>query len=261
MPLGIDDAHPIMFPYAVIDGFLAAPEARLEAFAFRAKADGNIFGGPPILFLFVRKGHVILDQLGEELGRRRVLCGQPRGRLRVRLRLFGASGVAGGIGAPHRELERRCLEDVERGGLRVAAIPGVRDQEHEVPVVDLGSLDDLMAAFREISARIAAEAAFERPVEAFERGVVALPPGLDLPLLGDIVICAPVVAAEAAQQGKPHQAHWAHLTVHGTLHLLGYNHVENLEAEEMEALETRILASLNYPCPYEGGVQRERASS
>ena len=88
-----------------------------------------------------------------------------------------------------------------------------------------------------------------------------LPPGLDLPLLGDIVICAPVVAAEAAQQGKPHQAHWAHLTVHGTLHLLGYDHVENLEAEEMEALETRILASLNYPCPYEGGVQRERASS
>jgi probable rRNA maturation factor len=87
-----------------------------------------------------------------------------------------------------------------------------------------------------------------------------LPPGLDLPLLGDIVICAPVVATEAAQQGKPRQAHWAHLTVHGTLHLLGYDHLEDLEAEEMEALETRILASLNYPCPYEGDAQRERAS-
>ncbi len=88
-----------------------------------------------------------------------------------------------------------------------------------------------------------------------------LPTELDLPLLGDIVICAPVVTAEAARQGKPRQAHWAHLTVHGTLHLLGYDHLEHREAEEMEALETRILATLNYPCPYAGDAARERASS
>ena len=77
-----------------------------------------------------------------------------------------------------------------------------------------------------------------------------LPAELELPLLGDIVICAPVVQREADEQHKPTAAHWAHMTVHGTLHLLGYDHIEPSEAEEMEALETRILATLDIPCPY-----------
>ena len=77
-----------------------------------------------------------------------------------------------------------------------------------------------------------------------------LPPDLKLPLIGDMVICAPVVAREAAEQGKPAHAHWAHLTVHGTLHLLGYDHVVKAEAEAMEALETRILAGLGFADPY-----------
>ncbi len=77
-----------------------------------------------------------------------------------------------------------------------------------------------------------------------------LPPGIDLPLLGDIVICAPVVRAEAAEQDKPLAAHWAHMAVHGTLHLLGYDHEHDAEAAAMEALETRILNSLNFDCPY-----------
>ncbi len=77
-----------------------------------------------------------------------------------------------------------------------------------------------------------------------------LPPELELPLLGDIVICVPVVQAEAQQQGKPLAAHWAHMAVHGTLHLLGYDHIEDDEAREMEALETAILAALEFPCPY-----------
>jgi probable rRNA maturation factor len=77
-----------------------------------------------------------------------------------------------------------------------------------------------------------------------------LPPGLALPLIGDIVICAPVVAREAAEQGKPPRDHWAHLTVHGVLHLLGYDHLEEAEAEAMEALETRVLARLGIPDPY-----------
>ncbi|MBN7795723.1 rRNA maturation RNase YbeY [Parahaliea mediterranea] len=84
-----------------------------------------------------------------------------------------------------------------------------------------------------------------------------LPPELGLPLLGDIVICAPVVAAEAAEQHKPPRAHWAHMTVHGTLHLLGYDHIEAAEAAAMEALETRILASLDFPCPYGGDTVKE----
>lgn len=77
-----------------------------------------------------------------------------------------------------------------------------------------------------------------------------LPEGIDLPLLGDIVICAPVVAAEAAAQGKPEKAHWAHLTVHGVLHLLGYDHQHEAEAGVMESLEIRLLESLGFPNPY-----------
>jgi probable rRNA maturation factor len=70
-------------------------------------------------------------------------------------------------------------------------------------------------------------------------------------LLGDLVICAPVVAREAAEQGKPVEAHWAHMLVHGCLHLLGYDHIQEAEAAEMEALETAILADLGYADPYE----------
>ena len=77
-----------------------------------------------------------------------------------------------------------------------------------------------------------------------------LPPGVDLPLLGDLAICAPVVAREAAEQGKRPRDHWAHMTVHGVLHLLGYDHVQDAEAEAMESLETRILAGLGIADPY-----------
>ncbi|MCW8918022.1 MAG: rRNA maturation RNase YbeY [Gammaproteobacteria bacterium] len=76
------------------------------------------------------------------------------------------------------------------------------------------------------------------------------PPGIALPLLGDIVICAAVVAREAAEQGKPLAAHWAHLVIHGTLHLLGYDHIEEGEAEEMEGLEIALLGALGYANPY-----------
>lgn len=70
------------------------------------------------------------------------------------------------------------------------------------------------------------------------------------PLAGDLVLCVPVVVREAAEQGKPLAAHFAHLIVHGMLHLQGYDHEDGDEAEEMEALETRILAELGYPDPY-----------
>ncbi|MBK1726023.1 rRNA maturation RNase YbeY [Halorhodospira neutriphila] len=77
------------------------------------------------------------------------------------------------------------------------------------------------------------------------------PPGIDDPgILGDLVICAAVVAREAAEQGKPERAHWAHMTVHGALHLLGYDHQHDAEAERMEAEERRILAGLGFPDPY-----------
>src|SRR4051794_26642016 len=70
------------------------------------------------------------------------------------------------------------------------------------------------------------------------------------PLEGDIAICAPVVAREAKQQGRPRNAHYAHLTVHGMLHLQGFNHARAPAAKRMETLETRILARLGYADPY-----------
>ena len=77
-----------------------------------------------------------------------------------------------------------------------------------------------------------------------------LPPELELPLLGDLAICAQVVTREAAEQNKSLQAHWAHMLVHGTLHLLDYDHIDDSDAEEMEALETRIITNLGFPAPY-----------
>lgn len=77
-----------------------------------------------------------------------------------------------------------------------------------------------------------------------------LPPGVRLPLLGDIALCAPIVRREACEQGKPLAHHWAHLTVHGVLHLLGHDHVEEAQALRMEGMETRILKRLGIPDPY-----------
>lgn len=69
--------------------------------------------------------------------------------------------------------------------------------------------------------------------------------------LGDLVICAPVVNQEAIQQQKSHIAHWAHITIHGILHLLGYDHIEESDAEIMENLEIKLLHQLGFPNPYE----------
>ncbi|HDR1344773.1 TPA: rRNA maturation RNase YbeY [Pasteurella multocida] len=76
------------------------------------------------------------------------------------------------------------------------------------------------------------------------------PDEVELSLLGDLVICRQVVEKEAEEQGKPLMAHWAHMVVHGCLHLLGYDHIEDAEAEEMEGLETKIMQSLGFDDPY-----------
>lgn len=76
------------------------------------------------------------------------------------------------------------------------------------------------------------------------------PPGIELDLLGDLVICKQVVEQESQQQQKPLQSHWAHMIVHGSLHLLGYDHIEDEEAEIMESLETEIMGELGFEDPY-----------
>jgi probable rRNA maturation factor len=117
------------------------------------------------------------------------------------------------------------------------------------------------AGCRELTVRIVGEAE-SRELNAGWRGkdrptnVLAFPGGgADLPgeahyPLGDLVVCLPVVAREAAEQGKSAAAHWCHMIVHGTLHLAGYDHQTPDEAARMEGLEREILAELGYPDPY-----------
>ena len=78
-----------------------------------------------------------------------------------------------------------------------------------------------------------------------------LPECVESELIGDLAICADVVEKEALEQNKPLLNHWAHMTIHGCLHLLGYDHVDEQEAEEMESLEVKLLAKLNIPNPYD----------
>lgn len=77
------------------------------------------------------------------------------------------------------------------------------------------------------------------------------PENITLPLLGDLIICRQVVEKEAIEQQKNQDAHWAHMVIHGCLHLLGYDHLTDFEAEEMETIETEIMQNLGYPDPYQ----------
>ena len=77
------------------------------------------------------------------------------------------------------------------------------------------------------------------------------PEHIEMPFLGDLVVCAAVVEQEAKEQDKPVVNHWAHLCVHGLLHLLGYDHIDETEAQEMEGIETAILAKLSIDDPYQ----------
>ena len=91
------------------------------------------------------------------------------------------------------------------------------------------------------------------PAATLSPGTSGVPPRFpaqDFAELGDLAICAPVVAREAREQGKSLQAHWAHMVVHGVLHLLGFDHETDLDAEVMEARETKILAQFGYHDPY-----------
>jgi probable rRNA maturation factor len=84
----------------------------------------------------------------------------------------------------------------------------------------------------------------------YATNVLTFPLAEEPHLMGDIIICAPVVAKEAAEQGKPLEAHYAHLTVHGVLHVHGYDHEIEEQADLMESIETEIITKLGYANPY-----------
>ncbi|MDJ0792705.1 MAG: rRNA maturation RNase YbeY [Woeseiaceae bacterium] len=126
---------------------------------------------------------------------------------------------------------------------RAVAATGVsRDHEVSVRVVSKEEIRQLNRDYRDK----------DQPtnVLSFPSGPIeGLPDDEPVPL-GDIVVCASVVAAEAAAQGKRLQDHWAHMLVHGTLHLMGFDHQEESEAAEMEGKETKILTGHGLPDPY-----------
>ena len=130
-------------------------------------------------------------------------------------------------------------EDDLRSWIRAALVNRQLDTEISVRLVDIEEMSELNQRFR--------SKAGPTNVLSFPADI---PAELNHPLLGDIVICAPVVRREAVEQNKSEDAHWAHMTLHGTLHLLGYDHLVEAEAQAMEAMEADILASLNLPCPY-----------
>ena len=135
-------------------------------------------------------------------------------------------------------------------GIASQFLAGEEDQPFppEPPEVSLVFTDD--AAIREINAEWRGQ---DKPTNVLSFPAFPLEPGgMPGPMLGDIVIARETVEREAVDLGKSFEEHLTHLLVHGFLHLFGYDHMETAEAEEMEALETRILASMGLSDPYAG---------
>lgn len=123
--------------------------------------------------------------------------------------------------------------------LESAIVPFQPQAEVTVRIVDSEESHELNRDYRGV----------DRPTNVLSFPFEA-PPGMEIDLLGDLVICRQVVEREAKEQNKPLLAHWAHMVVHGSLHLLGYDHIEDDEAEEMESLETEIMQKMGFEDPY-----------
>ncbi len=117
---------------------------------------------------------------------------------------------------------------------------GVDQKEVTVRVVDEDESRDLNLTYR----------GKDKPTNVLSFPFEA-PKGIDIPLLGDLVVCAPVVATEAQEQNKPLMHHWAHMIVHGTLHLMGFDHIDDEDADQMESLEKQILSQFSIDDPYQ----------
>lgn len=123
--------------------------------------------------------------------------------------------------------------------LEAAILPFQDDAEVTIRVVDAAESQQLNHQYR----------AKNKPTNVLSFPFQC-PPGIELPLLGDLVICAEVVTSEAAEQGKAPEAHWAHMVIHGCLHLLGFDHINDADAEQMEMEEVQILQQLGINNPY-----------
>ncbi len=122
----------------------------------------------------------------------------------------------------------------------VAALQGQSEAQLTVRIVDLDESAELNQRFRHK----------QGPTNVLSFAA-ELPPEIEVPYLGDLVICAPLVVSEAAEQGKQVLHHWAHLVIHGVLHLLGHDHQHEAEAQAMEQLEISLLNRLGIDNPYE----------
>jgi probable rRNA maturation factor len=132
------------------------------------------------------------------------------------------------------------VSEVEAWANAVLSHEGISDQEVTVRFTDEDESQSLNSEYR----------GKDRPTNVLSFPFEA-PPGIEMNLLGDLVICAPVISREAKEQSKQVRDHYAHMTVHGVLHLLGYDHMEDAEAQEMESKEIAILAQLGIDNPYE----------
>ncbi|WP_456296050.1 rRNA maturation RNase YbeY [Vibrio sp. AK197] len=135
------------------------------------------------------------------------------------------------LGLPQADQVQRWLE---------AAILPIKDEaEVTVRIVDSEESQSLNRDYR----------GKDKPTNVLSFPFEA-PPGIELSLLGDLVICRQVVEKEADEQQKPLISHWAHMVVHGSLHLLGYDHIEDDDAEVMESLESKIMQEMGFDDPY-----------
>ena len=130
-------------------------------------------------------------------------------------------------------------EDTIRQWVLQALPQHKKDSELTIRVVDEAEITALNRQYR---GKDGATNVLSFPYEAIT--------GVETDLLGDIVICAPVVASESVAQDKPLEAHWAHMVIHGVLHLLDYDHHQDAEAHKMESREAELLDSLGYANPY-----------
>jgi probable rRNA maturation factor len=133
-----------------------------------------------------------------------------------------------------------ALVELERWISAALATQQLEDAEVSVYIVDEDESQELNAEYR----------GKDKPTNVLSFPA-DIPEEVGVPLLGDLVVCAPVVEREAQEQSKSLSAHWAHMLVHGTLHLLGFDHIVDDDAEVMETLETQIVTGLGYPAPYQ----------